>query len=441
MASIFDADALVEYTYSYLQSRAKRERKYGIPTEMPPRGSVLRKIFSILFHSSLKTEEGRSIQVRVFYLNPAHPDVKDLEKVPEDRWRFYPLTSRIPLTTANLTKFAKAADPWTTGVAIFNDSAGLYIWGILDQVVHFSTSVVYEGGGTYLQPGVFHALVNGPADITVMVQNGFVVRQAQDVLIKRENDCLSKGPVARIVKEWTERMFLEIVCETDKLGIQRDNVRWKPFMHYGWIETVSRILIHIQRQRHGGAVLITASEALDDISVKYKIDYTRVRDALYAQVLRTVIAYSTHDEFFRADLDGNKTIQLSKVDALRANDKALQTAKDTLTGAVRCAASFAGVDGTVVLDPQLKIRGFGAIIDSQQPLEKVVISRVESGKCQKVIDVHSFGTRHRSMIRYCYAHPGALGFVISQDGDIRAVTKIGHNCVIFDNLKVQYFED
>src|SRR5215469_13306554 len=104
MASIFNADALVEYTYSYLQSRAKRERKYGISTEMPPRGSVLRKIFSILFHSSLKTEEGRSIQVRVFYLNPAHPDVKDLEKVPEDRWRFYPLTSRIPLTTANLTK-------------------------------------------------------------------------------------------------------------------------------------------------------------------------------------------------------------------------------------------------------------------------------------------------------------------------------------------------
>ena len=49
----------------------------------------------------------------------------------------------------------------------------------------------------------------------------------------------------------------------------------------------------------------------------------------------------------------------------------------------------------------------------------------------------AFGTRHRSMMRYCNSNPGSVGFVISEDGDIRAMTKVGQDLVVWDGVLLQ----
>ena len=41
------------------------------------------------------------------------------------------------------------------------------------------------------------------------------------------------------------------------------------------------------------------------------------------------------------------------------------------------------------------------------------------------------------MIRYCNRHSESLGFVVSQDGDIRAITKHGSEVVLWENINVQ----
>lgn len=40
-------------------------------------------------------------------------------------------------------------------------------------------------------------------------------------------------------------------------------------------------------------------------------------------------------------------------------------------------------------------------------------------------------------MRYCYENPGALGFVISQDGDIRAITRVADKLVLWENIDVE----
>jgi len=40
------------------------------------------------------------------------------------------------------------------------------------------------------------------------------------------------------------------------------------------------------------------------------------------------------------------------------------------------------------------------------------------------------------MMRYCFAHPGTLGFVISRDGEIRAMTRVQGRLVMWENLAV-----
>jgi hypothetical protein len=42
------------------------------------------------------------------------------------------------------------------------------------------------------------------------------------------------------------------------------------------------------------------------------------------------------------------------------------------------------------------------------------------------------------MMRYCYAVPGSVGFVISQDGEIRAMTRVGDDLVFWDSIRLQF---
>jgi len=55
------------------------------------------------------------------------------------------------------------------------------------------------------------------------------------------------------------------------------------------------------------------------------------------------------------------------------------------------------------------------------------------------IDPSHYGTRHRTMMRFCFAHPDSLGFVISQDGEIRAMTRVKDRLVMWENLKVLHY--
>jgi hypothetical protein len=50
--------------------------------------------------------------------------------------------------------------------------------------------------------------------------------------------------------------------------------------------------------------------------------------------------------------------------------------------------------------------------------------------------MNHFGTRHRSMMRHCAAYPDSVGFVVSQDGDVRAISRVGEQIVLWDNIRL-----
>jgi len=41
------------------------------------------------------------------------------------------------------------------------------------------------------------------------------------------------------------------------------------------------------------------------------------------------------------------------------------------------------------------------------------------------------------MMRYCAKFPGSVGFVISQDGDVRVMTSVDGRLVIWENIQLQ----
>jgi hypothetical protein len=108
-------------------------------------------------------------------------------------------------------------------------------------------------------------------------------------------------------------------------------------------------------------------------------------------------------------------------------------------GCINTIASFARVDGLVLMAAGFTVRGFGVEITVKEEPPDIFAAGDVNGSPTKrrKLDFSHFGTRHRSMMRYCYANPGSVGFVVSQDGDIRAIARIGNDLLIWENIRLQ----
>jgi hypothetical protein len=86
--------------------------------------------------------------------------------------------------------------------------------------------------------------------------------------------------------------------------------------------------------------------------------------------------------------------------------------------------NFSCVDGCVVLNRHLQLRGFGSEIKiTDVDLEKSP-RRFKDLKTGKVLKGSKFlggigGTRHKSAARLCKLHAGVVVIVVSQDGELR----------------------
>ena len=160
-----------------------------------PGTTVLARLLQTVYLTTLKTEEGRPLQMRVALINPEDPDPDKPPRPRPNRWLITRLKRPLPLTVPNLAKLSKAADPWNSSVAVYYDAQGEFsAWGLIDQTIHFNAILVREADGGYAPPGLFQVAATGAASLTVYREMGFIARLAQDVLLKRQNDVFHSGP-------------------------------------------------------------------------------------------------------------------------------------------------------------------------------------------------------------------------------------------------------
>ena len=115
----------------------------------------------------------------------------------------------------------------------------------------------------------------------------------------------------------------------------------------------------------------------------------------------------------------------------------LDDTNDELTGCVRFLASLSRVDGLIWLDFNLNLKAFGVEITVRDDPSKAVVAQNASGSEVKTLNLNHYGTRHRSMLRYCAENPESVGFVVSQDGDVRAITHAKGSVMLWDNVRIQ----
>jgi len=393
---------------------------------------VLEDLFDGLFYASLHSEEGELIRVTVTLFEEANPQLKTRKFEAGDKWRYVPFAAPIPFTVNNLVKLSKAADPWSSSLAVYYDHSNeLFIYGMIDQAIHSLSYINFESDHKPDQPGYFNATINGIGNISVTTEYDLIATLKQDCLICEYLNVFQSGPVRdhirRLARVLTRNMYKPLKESYPEI----DPTEWEGAQTIIVRNTLARILNQIKKYNHGGALLF--SNETDNLDIKYNLEYDRLASAM-ANIINVKIGI---DQLADTDLERSLTLE-EHIESSRLTRRK-KFAENELKGAIRFVASQSCVDGLVLLNYSMVVKGFGVVINSlEQPRYIYKSSRATpNAKNLDRMETEKFGTRHRSMFAYCDAYPGSLGFVISQDGDIRAVTKIGEQLVMWENIQTQ----
>jgi hypothetical protein len=165
-----------------------------------------------------------------------------------------------------------------------------------------------------------------------------------------------------------------------------------------------------------------------------KIDYPRMEQALAERCASEVMALGYRHFGLETDDDEQVRLVLPKLEEAERRHADAARAE---AGALQFIASLSGVDGLVLAVRGMSIRGFGVEILARQDPKTALLASDASGSTGEPIDPTRWDTRHRSMMRYCVRHQGSLGFVVSQDGDVRAMMGVGERFLVWPNIDLE----
>lgn len=402
-----------------------------------PADGVLMRLFEVMYFASLKTDETRPCRCTVNYIDP------DLVKEKVElgsSWTVVEFHERIPLEIRSLLKLGDAADPTVSSLAVFSDAEGqLFIWGLVDQELRYGDYVALDGSRDPNRPGLFQATITGLGGVSVYKDFALIGCLEQDSLVTEYHDVLWDGPVYQCLKDnLNSILFDKKTCEIEEsllplVELVQDEllVRWQ--------NVICRVLFNIQQYGHGGGLLIVPRCPAKNVNVKYQHRYDRLPRALFRLAENQILKRQAAQQI--ADSCQTPTDLLAcgiHFDALQ-HQLRLNDLKRELLGCIRFVASLSRVDGFVLLDKSLVVHGFGVETRAAPELAEACIAgdaAASIGKLRRV-PLSQYGTRHRAMMRYCAATKGALGFVVSQDGDIRATLMDRNQLVLWENINVQ----
>ena len=340
-----------------------RKRHAVVPDE-----KVIIDLFETMYYSSLKTEESESVTFHVVFLDPFQPDPKPPRNPVKDRWSYVPFSERIVLTVRNLVKIAKSSDLRTSSFVVWPDKDGtLFIWGLVDQQNRFHKFLNRSADIEPERPGLFQASVEDIGVIVVYMRYDKVAELRINELLRNSMDLFGQSPVRELLNSGIDR-HLQAVRSLLPDDLYPPNHQMDEFHTQQWLSVLCRILLRIQNIKNGGALLITPRINSSDLNIKYGIDYERLQSSLETNAVTKIKADYLEKHLIDAGESKPKDIPYSQYLQLRRFEKELRANKNEIDGVIWFIALLTRVDGLVVLDGNLAVRGYGVeITESREP--------------------------------------------------------------------------
>ena len=398
-----------------------------------PDVQVLKTLFENLFYTSLHTEEGQPIVLHAILIDPDNPDPTPPGNIVKDRWSYIRLAVPLAFEPTSISKIAMASDPKSSSLAVYPDKENkLWIWGLIDQQNRVHKFLTHEVESGAERPGIIEVSILGPGILSVSENYARIAELQVDKLIGTQPDVFSKGIIHTKLRIGINPFLNNVRAQVPpKIYMDRDH--WDNSLTYYWIKAIQRLVIRISGFHHGGALLITPDKKLDGLSITYPIQYKRIYGALESLSVTQILATNASDNIDDIYEEKGSMIPYDEYLEETVNNADTIDAKNELDGALWFTSVLSRVDGLVVLSPKLDVLGFGAEITAKEQPDKVWVASDCDGNKLTPFDWKQFGTRHRSMMRYCVSMPKSIGIVVSQDGAIRVMTMIDSKLVIWEN--------
>jgi len=413
-----------------------RKRHAGVPNE-----KIILDLFETMYYSSLRTEESEAVTFHLVFLDPALPDPKPPRNPVKDRWSYVPFAEPIQFSVSNLVKIAKSTDLRTSSFVVWPGTDDtLFIWGLVDQQNRFHKFLNRSAEIEAERPGLFQASVEGIGVIVVYMRYEKVAELRINELIRNSIDLFKQSPIRDLLSPGIDD-HLQTIRSNIPDDIYQATGEMDEFHTQQWLSVLCRVLLRVQKIKNGGALLITPEINPADLNVKYGIDYERLQTSLGTNAITKLKSDYLEHHLLDLSEPKPKEIPSNLYFQLRRFEKDLRASKNEIDGVIWFIALLTRVDGLVVMDRNLAVRGYGVeITNSQEPANLFLAGdRMATPSKLRPVVYNHFGTRHRSMMRYCFQNPGSIGFVVSQDGEVRVITKLGERLVMWENIKLQYY--
>ncbi|MDD2734319.1 MAG: hypothetical protein PHF56_10300 [Desulfuromonadaceae bacterium] len=397
----------------------------------PPAEAVIR-LFQIIYHASISREESEFISFHLVFFNPAEAQHRQSGVPVRELWHFIPLECPEEMNLPNISKLALSSHPRSSALAVYPNADGtLIIWGLIDQLNRYEDFIRLENSTAPHRPGLFEARIVGPGHILVTIGYEQIAELVIDNLSLNSIEIFSSGPLLQKLAPGVASLLEDLYSHFPH-AISSQEVKER--IRSLWMSVIQRLLFRVKGLKYGGAILIVPDSNFEGLNTKYRMHYDRLNSAIkrYAlsryrlEVTRLYITAARQEEIHLL----NKK--------LAAQNSACRESEKEVEAAIWFVALLTRIDGLVLMNQKLEVIGFGVeITTAKEPLSvRKALTANAAKKARRTFNYTYFGTRHRSMMRYCDANPDSVGFVISQDSDVRAITKVDDDVCMWENFRL-----
>lgn len=420
--------------------KQRENRRYGKVSSLPST-SELKILLDVAFHATFLTEEGRRPGFRLLHY-PAKDYKKDQKEEPKDFFhsdRLLPLDVPRPYTIAEVNRLAPAAELTRILMCIDNVSndpqkPDLRIWAMLDVGENWWKYIRHEITGGYTPPPHLTISSSCPGELSLSVQGEVIMTLRNGQILYPVSDVLGSGPIAKFFESAKHDLYNDTLASLHQ-------TKWSdeatdedyPLRFYNFF--LERILFYIREKQHGGMIIIipksidkTDTRITDRLNIKYSCSY----DYIWGLLVNSLVTRHKYYDSFFSLWDEKKAVtqDLFQENSILSEEK--EGLDEALGDAAQAVTALTSVDGAVVMTDRFHILGFGAEVIAISPSLKQIVISAEPEHFRAPIE--SYGTRHRAAFRFCSSFEDSVTFVVSKDGGVKAVKRVGSDVILWPDI-------
>ncbi|HAE40184.1 MAG TPA: hypothetical protein DCG57_16360 [Candidatus Riflebacteria bacterium] len=418
-----------------IQNSQQHERSK--PDYSRPSKAVVELIIDTVFMASLCRNEERQPRIKLVYINKH--DLSEFTSVARNHFQYFQYAKPETFSAKAVSRISFLID-YKRSFLCVTDADGntgeLTINGIFHLGSEFEKFMALEIRSTTPPPDATFFASNAPGRINIFCGDTPIIGFDKGEIHKENTRLIGNNTICKVFAPFVKALNSDI---------KKDSKSTYPFtkgehndtLNRLLIEFVRKILLHAQEIGHGSAVFFIPSTSETDKILKTMVLATNRIESI-PKLSFTIKQYLPL--YFRFSLQHDMPDK-DKYALQRAFLKHRTVIHDTLD----FYASLTKLDGAVIINDRLDLIEYGAEILT--PVETNVetsfkLYEKKSGQSKKFIDMRQYGTRHRSAARLVHSIRGAIGFIISQDGGLKLITREKKEVVLYpdiDKLENEFF--